>query len=114
VIHVHTTPTKEHTMTDTEYTDAQIAAYRDLTHPSRTFTTGQMALLAPLFPTDFLKAAIGMPEEPGVYVGPGGTNGPLWRLDEAGGAMYQDGGQGYALPGDGPFRRLLIEGAVER
>lgn len=68
------------------------------------------SLLAAL-PADLVAAATAeMPEEPGLYVGPGGTHGSVWRVTEPYGDMFLAGHpDDTATPADGPFRRLVVE-----
>lgn len=65
-----------------------------------------------LLPADLVAAAtVKLPTEPGLYVGPSGTRGPVWRVDTTRDfAPHREGGYDLATPADGPFRRLVAEG----
>lgn len=79
-------------------------------------TPVQAADLLSALPADLVAAATAeMPKERGLYVGPGGTQGAVWRVDALrhdGGdpTLYREGGSDVATPADGPFRRLVAEG----
>jgi len=98
-----------------EPTDEQRAAYWEL--HDHLVDLGLVHMLDALpFPDALTKPQPALPTEPGLYVGPGGTRGPVWRLDvEAlcydGSApnVYREGGHDKATPADGPFTRLVLE-----
>jgi hypothetical protein len=92
----------------TEITDEQRRAYESLSDPKRPFTASEIAILAPLLPSELTNPQPELPTEPGRYVDRTGNDD--WLLHEADGWFHEGN---HVVPTQArpfaPFRRLVPE-----
>jgi hypothetical protein len=93
----------------TDITDEQRAAAQWLRRIMNIQLERHAGILFDLLPSELTNPQPALPTEPGLYVGPDGVRGHVWRVEGRSLGAFSEAERDEATPADGPFTRLVPE-----